>query len=252
MLKKIRKFIVLFFIFTVLASIFCPDSYAVTVPTFDFIKEAQGPQEVSLSLQIMLFLTIIALGPSILIMTTCFTRIMIVISFLKQALGTRTLPPDQIAVGLALFLTAFIMMPVWNNINKEAVQPFTKGIITQDQAFERGVKPLREFMFKHTREKDIALFINISNNDRPNSREDVPTSVLIPAFIISELKTAFIMGFILYIPFLVVDMICASVLMAMGMMLLPPVMISLPFKILVFVLIDGWYLVIKSLVGSFY
>ena len=221
------------------------------VPAFDFIREARNPKEVTLSLQLALLLTILSLAPSLLIMTTCFTRIAIVLTFLKQAMGSRDLPPNQIIVGLALFLTAFIMMPVWKDINQNALAPYTAGAISQQQAFRAGAEPLKKFMLKQTRDKDIALFIYAAKIPKPRSAEQVPLSVLIPAFILSELKTAFIIGFVLYIPFLIIDMVVASILMSMGMMMLPPAMVSLPFKLIVFVLIDGWYLVIKSLVGSF-
>jgi flagellar biosynthesis protein FliP len=229
----------------------CADAHALTVPTLDFVREAKNPQEVSLSLQILFTLTIIALAPSILIMTTCFTRIMVVLSFLKQALGMREIPPQQIVAGLALFLTAFIMQPTWQQINEVAVGPYTAGTISVDEAFKRGSEPLRKFMLKQAREKDIALFVKISKQPRPKTPDDVAMTTLIPAFIISELKTAFIIGFVIYIPFLIIDMVVASILMSMGMMMLPPQMVSLAFKIIVFVLIDGWYLIIQSLVGSF-
>jgi flagellar biosynthetic protein FliP len=225
--------------------------HAFTVPAFDFAHEARNPQEVSLSLQILFVLTVLALAPSILIMTTAFTRIAVVLSFLRQALGTRELPPNQILIGLALFLTAYIMTPVWNDINANALTPFTAGKITQEEALKKAADPLRRFMLKQTREKDIALFVYASKSPRPKTPQDVPMTVLIPAFIISELKTAFIIGFVLYIPFLVIDMIVASILMSMGMMMLPPQMVSVPFKLILFVLIDGWYLVIKSLMGTF-
>jgi flagellar biosynthetic protein FliP len=222
-----------------------------TVPAFDFIKEAQGSKETMLSLQILFLLTVLSLGPSILIMTTCFTRIAIVLSFLKQALGAREIPPSQIIIGLSLFLTAFIMMPVWQDINKNALIPFSNGKMTQEQAFNNAKKPLRIFMLKQTREKDIALFVYAAKTPKPKRPDDVPLPILIPAFIISELRTAFIIGFVIYIPFLIIDMVVSSILMAMGMMMLPPAMVSLPFKLIVFVLIDGWYLIIKSLIGSF-
>jgi flagellar biosynthetic protein FliP len=239
------------FLLALLMAGFSVSAHAVTVPAFDFVREARTPGEVNLSLQLVFLFTIMALGPSILIMMTSFTRIAVVLSFLKQAMGTRDIPPSQLVVGLALFLTAFIMMPVWRDINTHALQPYTAGLITQDKAIELGMKPIREFMLRQTREKEIALFVHIADQPRPDKPEDVSTSVLIPAFIISELKTAFIIGFVLYIPFLIIDMIVASILMSMGMMMLPPVMVSMPFKLILFVLVDGWYLVIKSLVESF-
>jgi flagellar biosynthesis protein FliP len=230
---------------------FCADAHAIGVPTFDFVREAKNPQEVALSLQILFTLTIIALAPSILIMTTCFTRIMVVLSFLKQALGMREIPPQQIVAGLALFLTAFIMQPTWQEMNEKALKPYTAGTISMEEAFNRGSIPLKKFMLRQTREQDIALFVKISKQPRPKTPEDVSLTILIPAFIISELKTAFIIGFVIYIPFLIIDMVVASILMSMGMMMLPPQMVSLAFKIIIFVLIDGWYLIIQSLVGSF-
>lgn len=243
-----RKLLVLTAVF--LAAGVCT-AHAFTVPAFDFAHEAKNPQEVALSLQIVFILTVLALAPSILIMTTAFTRIIVVLSFLRQALGTRELPPNQILVGLALFMTAFIMAPVWNQINANALAPYTAGTIKQEEALRRAADPLRGFMLKQTREKDIALFVYASKGPKPASPKDVPMTILIPAFIISELKTAFIIGFVLYIPFLVIDMVVASILMSMGMMMLPPQMVSMPFKLILFVLVDGWYLIIKSLVGTF-
>ncbi|WP_408956636.1 flagellar type III secretion system pore protein FliP [Natroniella sp. ANB-PHB2] len=211
----------------------------------------EGPQDLATSLQILILLTVLTLAPAILILLTSFTRIIVVLSLLRRGLATQTMPPNQVLIGLAIFLTIYIMSPVWGQINQEAVQPYLEEEIEQVVALENTLDPLREFMFSNTREKDIALFINMSELERPNNQEDVPTFILIPAFITSELRTAFQIGFIIYIPFIVIDMIVASVLMSMGMMMLPPVMISLPFKVLLFVLVDGWYLVIKSLVETF-
>ncbi|MDF2873738.1 MAG: fliP: flagellar biosynthetic protein FliP [Sporomusa sp.] len=215
------------------------------------VEQANTPQEIALSLQILLTLTVLSLAPSILVMMTSFTRIIVVLSFLRSALGTQQMPPNQILVGLALFLTFFTMSPYFDQVNKSALQPMLDGTINQETAITEAVKPMREFMFKQTRENDLALFVNLSEMPRPNSPEDVPTSVVIPAFVISELKTAFQIGFLIYIPFIVIDMVVASTLMAMGMMMVPPVMISLPFKILLFILVDGWHLIIRSLVTSF-
>lgn len=206
----------------------------------------------------MIVLTLISLAPSLLIMLTSFTRIIIVLHFTRAALNTNTAPPNQVLVGLALFLTIFIMSPIFNEINETAVQPFNNGEITQEQAFEIGMEPLREFMYGQTKRKDVQLFMDISGEidkvENPNefTEEDIPTYVLIPSFIISELRTAFIIGFVIYIPFIVIDMVVASVLMSMGMMMLPPTTISMPFKILLFVLADGWNLVIGNLVKTFY
>lgn len=224
----------------------------VTLPTVNLgYKSLSEPQELVNGIKILLALTVLTLAPAILIMMTSFTRIIIVLSFVRQALGTQNMPPNQLLVGLALFMTLFIMSPFFNKINAEAVQPFLNGTIKQDQALDNALSPIRGFMFNQTRDSDLALFVNLSKMEKPKTRADVPTQVLIPAFIISELKTAFQIGFIIYLPFLVIDMIAASVLMAMGMMMLPPVIISLPFKIMLFVLVDGWTLIVGSLVKSF-
>ncbi|MBI5893160.1 MAG: flagellar type III secretion system pore protein FliP [Deltaproteobacteria bacterium] len=206
----------------------------------------------STTIQILLLMTVLTLAPAILIMMTSFTRLIIVFSFLRQALGTQQVPPNQILIGLALFMTLFIMSPVLNQINETALKPYLANEIKQDDAFNKGIQPLRSFMLKQVREKDLALFIELSKSPRPKTPADIPTQVLIPAFIISELKTAFQIGFLIYIPFLVIDMVVSSVLMSMGMMMLPPVMVSLPFKLLIFVMVDGWYLIVGSLVKSFH
>ena len=209
------------------------------------------PGDVAVVLQIFFLMTILSLAPGLLIMTSSFTRIVVVLSFLRTAIGTQQAPSNQIVIGLSLFLTFFVMSPVWQQVNSQALQPYKEQSITQEQAIEKGVAPVRKFMFSQTREKDLALFLGLSKLPRPKNADDIPTLTLIPAFIISELRTSFQIGFLIYIPFLVVDMVVASVLMSMGMMMLPPVMISLPFKILLFVLVDGWGLVIGSLVKSF-
>lgn len=214
-------------------------------------EKLNEPDGVNIVLQIFLLLTVLSLAPAILIMLTSFTRIVIVLSLLRQAIGTQQMPPNQIIIGLSLFLTFFIMAPVWNKVNSEAVQPFLEKKINQDQALEEAMKPIRKFMLKQTREKDLALLVSISGANRPKNIDDIPTGVLIPSFIISELKSAFQIGFLLYVPFLVIDMIVASVLLSMGMMMLPPIMVSLPFKLVLFVLADGWYLIVGSLVKSF-
>jgi flagellar biosynthesis protein FliP len=215
------------------------------------VAKASKPADVSVVLQIFFLITVISLAPSLLMMTTSFTRIVVVLSFLRSALGTQQAPSNQILVGLSLFLTFFIMAPVWQQVNTQALQPYKAQTITQEEALKRGVAPVRKFMLAQVREKDLALFINLSKLPRPKNADDIPTLTLIPAFMVSELKTAFQIGFLIFIPFLVLDMVVASVLMSMGMMMLPPVMISLPFKILLFVLVDGWGLVIGSLVKSF-
>ncbi len=202
-------------------------------------------------LRILAMLTVLTLAPAILLTMTCFTRIIIVFSFLRQALGTQQSPPNQVMIALALFLTVFIMQPIWGKVHSEAMQPYMNGAISQEVALERAMTPIRSFMFEHTRQKDLAVFMKVSGQDKPQTRRDVSNFQLIPAFVLSELKTAFQMGFMLYIPFLVLDMVVASILMAMGMMMLPPILISLPFKVMLFVLVDGWNLLVVSLVRSF-
>ncbi len=216
------------------------------------LDQAMDEGRVAVALQIFLLMTVLSLAPSILIMVTSFTRIAIVFSLLRQALGTNQLPPNQIVIGLSLFLTFYIMAPVWQKVNQDALQPLIAKEITQKQAFEKAVVPLREFMISQTREKDLALLVNVAKMPRPANIDDVPTTVLVPSFIISELKTAFQIGFMLYVPFLIIDMVVASVLLSMGMMMLPPVMVSLPFKLMIFVLADGWNLIVGSVVKSFY
>jgi len=203
------------------------------------------------ALQLLLLLTVLSLAPGFLILMTSFTRIVIVLSFVRSALSTQMIPPNQVLIGLALFLTLFVMAPVFDDIYQNAWLPYQAGELTQQEAFEKAVVPLKQFMAAHTREKDLLLFLDYTGAPRPESIEDISLTTLIPAFAISELKTAFQIGFMLYIPFLVIDMVVASVLMAMGMMMLPPVMISLPFKIMLFVLVDGWYLIVESLLVSF-
>lgn len=206
----------------------------------------------SSTLQILLVITLISLAPSILIMVTSFTRILIVLHFVRSALGTMTTPPNQILIGLALFLTVFIMSPVFTDINNNAIQPLSKGEITQEEAYTAGIAPLRKFMLDQLEEKDLKLFMDIAKIDTVDSLDEIPITVIIPSFIISELRTAFIIGFLIYIPFIVVDMVVASTLMSMGMMMLPPTTISMPFKILLFIMADGWNLIIGELVKTFY
>ncbi|CAI8905688.1 MULTISPECIES: flagellar type III secretion system pore protein FliP [Priestia] len=212
---------------------------------------SSSPTNISTSVQLLLLLTVFSVAPGILIMMTCFTRIVIVLSFVRTSLGTQQMPPNQILVGLSLFLTFFIMAPTFSQVNEQALQPLLKEKITLNQAYEKAAEPMKEFMSAHTRQKDLALFLKYADIDRPSSVQDIPLTALVPAYAISELKTAFQIGFMIFIPFLIIDMIIASVLMSMGMMMLPPVMISLPFKILLFVLVDGWNLVVKSLLISF-
>lgn len=211
---------------------------------------AQQNDELVLTLQILAVMTVLTLAPSILVMMTCFTRIIVVFHFLRQALGTTTQPPNQLLTGLALFLTFFVMQPVINEANNKGLQPYMREEITQAQAVDSMVKPFREFMLKHTREEDLGLFIKLSGAERPNNIDEVSIWTIIPAYSISELRMAFQIGFMLFIPFLVLDMIIASTLMSLGMFLLPPQLISLPIKVLLFILIDGWYLIIDSLMKS--
>jgi flagellar biosynthetic protein FliP len=215
------------------------------------LKSNGTPEEVGLGLQLLAMLTVLSIAPAILMMTTSFIRIVIVLSFVRNAIGVPQLPPNQVILGLALFLTMFVMAPSWQQVNDTALQPYLKGDMSSEQAYEVGVEPLRVFMFKQTREKDLSLFVSMSKMAQPRNQSDVPTHVLVPAFVISELKTGFQMGFLILLPFLVIDMVVSSVLMAMGMMMLPPVTISLPFKILLFVLMDGWHLIARSLLTSF-
>ena len=212
---------------------------------------AQEGGQASTVVQILIMMTVLSVAPAILLMTTAFIRIVIVLSFVRHAMGTQQMPPNQVIVGLALFLTFFIMAPVWNQVNEKAIQPFINNKITQGEAFKTAVVPVREFMFSQTREEDLGLFMEITGKPEPASPDDIPTMTLIPSFMLSELQRAFQIGFMIFIPFLVIDMVVASVLMSMGMMMLPPVIISLPFKLLLFVLVDGWSLVVGSLVRSF-
>jgi flagellar biosynthetic protein FliP len=228
-------------------------SNPLSIPTIKIgVADSKNPGDVSVAIQILFLLTILTLAPAILIMMTSFTRLIIVFSFLRNALGIHQMPPNQILIGLALFLTFFIMTPVWQAVKENAYIPYMEKKLSQEKALEEAIKPVRQFMFKQTREKDLALFIGLSKIPKPRNTEDIPTTVLLPAFMISELKTAFQMGFLLFLPFLVIDMVVSSILLSMGMMMLPPVMISLPFKILLFVLVDGWHLIVGSMVRSFY
>jgi flagellar biosynthetic protein FliP len=215
------------------------------------LADTKKPADVAVALQIIFLITILALAPSILVMMTSFVRIIIVMSFLRRAIGTQTMPPDQVLVGLSLFLTLFIMMPVFTQINDKALQPYLAQQMSWKTAVDNASDPIRNFMLRQVNEKDVALFVRLAKMPPPHTVKDLPMHVIIPAFMTSELKTAFIIGFVLYIPFLVIDMIVASVLMSMGMMMLPPVMISMPFKIILFVLIDGWHLIVRQLVISF-
>ncbi|MBN2071848.1 MAG: flagellar type III secretion system pore protein FliP [Candidatus Krumholzibacteriota bacterium] len=212
---------------------------------------AEGSKRLSLPIEIVLGLTVLSLAPAILVMMTSFTRIVVVFSFIRQALGTQQMPPAQLLISLALFLTIIIMMPVITDVNEKALQPYLAETITRQEALQKGFEPVRDFMLLHAREKDIGIFLKFHGKTEPVTPETLSASVLIPAFVISELRIAFQIGFLIYLPFLVIDMVVASVLMSMGMLMLPPVMISLPFKILLFVLVDGWHLLVQSLVAGF-
>ncbi len=228
-------------------------SHALTLPTFQMgFENTDEPSKVATALEILFFLTLLSVAPAILLMTTSFTRLIVVFGFLRQAIGLQQMPPNQVLIGLSLFLTFFIMYPVWDNANRNSIQPYLNEEIGLKTAFDRAKAPLREFMFRQTRETDLKLFAEMAGIEDPETKEDIPTLVLIPAYMISELKTAFEIGFILYIPFLIIDMVISSVLLSMGMMMLPPVLISLPFKLLLFVLVDGWHLIVGSLVKSFF
>ncbi len=254
MMKNRYIILAVFFLLFTICPLFAQDVGGVRMPipkiAFD-IEEASSPKDVALSLQILFLLTILTLAPAIVMMMTSFTRIVIVLDFVKRALTLQQMPPNQVIVGLAIFLTIFVMSSTFIEINDTALQPYLKGSINNEEFFDKGMQPLRVFMLKQTRKKDIALFIELAKLEKPRNEDDVPTYCLIPAFMISELKRAFEMGVYLFIPFMVIDMIVASALMAMGMIMLPPVMISLPFKIILFVLVDGWNLLVYELVRSF-
>ncbi len=251
--KNSRKFYIIIFMTLGVVLLGALSAKAqMAVPNIDInFKNASSPQEFSKGLQILIWLTVLTLAPSIFIMTTAFTRIVIVLSLTRQAIGTAQLPPTQVIVGLALMLTFFVMSPTIGEINEKALQPYMKSEITQEAALKRGIEPLRQFMFRQTNEGDLALFVKLSKIEKPTSMVDIPTFVLMPAFVISELKTAFEIGFLIFIPFLVIDIVISSILVSMGMMFLPPTMIALPFKIILFVLVDGWHLIAKSLVMGF-
>lgn len=225
---------------------------AQTIPKISVgVEPSEDAGDLSTALQIVLLLTVLTLAPSILVMMTSFIRIAVVLSFLRQAIGTNQMPPNQLLIALALILTFFIMAPVANQAYDVGLKPYLDGEISQKDAFEKGMQPVRDFMLKQVREKDLALFIKLSGMEQPKNKDDIPTRLLIPGFVLSELRTAFQIAFVIFIPFLIIDMVVASVLMSMGMLMLPPIMVALPFKILLFVLVDGWYLIVKALVESF-
>lgn len=253
MKRKAALFIILFAVFVSLTyKAYAAPVSVPSVPKVNLsIDGAQSPKEYVDSIKLLIVITVLALVPSILVLMTSFTRIIVVLSFVRNALSTQQTPPNQVLIGLALFLTFFIMRPVYNQVNTQAIQPYLNEKITQEEAIEIGSKPIKQFMLKQTYQKDLALFVKASKTGEIQTPEDTPFSVLIPAFVISELKTAFEMGFLIYIPFIVIDMVVASILMSMGMFMLPPVVISLPFKLLLFVMVDGWHLLVKSLIESF-
>lgn len=224
----------------------------VSLPSLSLgVEDATDPGKVTVTLQILALMTVLSLAPAFLILTTSFTRIAVVLSFLRTALGTQQLPPNQIIIGLSLFLTFFVMAPTWKSVNEEALQPYLNGELSMTEAGTRASSTMKGFMLRNTRSEDLGLFVELRQGDAPEAPENLGLEVVVPSFVISELRTAFQMGFVLYVPFLVIDMVVASVLMSMGMLMLPPVLISLPFKILLFVLVDGWHLVVRSLAGSF-
>ncbi len=245
------KVVALLLLFMSLSAGFHDFAYAEPLPSID-ISVGNGEGEPNSSaVSILLLITVLSVAPAILVLMTSFTRIVIVLGFVRTSLGTQMSPPNQVVIGLALFLTFFIMAPTLSEINETALKPYLDGEMTQTEALNEAAVPMKAFMIKHTREKDLLLFMKYTQMEKPASYEEIPLTVLVPAYAISELKTAFQMGFMIFIPFLIIDMVISSTLMAMGMMMLPPVMISLPFKILLFVLVDGWYLVVKSLLMSF-
>ena len=234
-------------------ALFATNAAAQTIPKISVeVGEAADSGELSSTLQIVILLTVLALAPSIIILVTSFLRFAVVLSFLRHAMGVQQLPPNQLLLAMAMILTFFVMSPVISQTYEQGIKPYVDGEIAKEEAFDLAVAPVREFMLRQTREKDLALFVNIAKLDQPETYEDVPLHVLVPGFVISELRIAFQIAFVLFIPFLVIDMVVASVLMSMGMMMLPPIIVSLPFKVLLFVLVDGWYLLIKSLVESFH
>jgi len=250
-MKPIR---VLAFLAIVLMTVLMQPAHAedLVIPGINLgVSTADDPGSVSTSLQIITLLTVLSLAPSILILMTCFTRIVVVLGFVRNALALQQMPPTQVLIGLALFMTLFVMYPTFTQINDQALQPYLAGTLSQTDALNAAAEPLKVFMAKQTREQDLRLFLEFRNTPMPNSVQEIPLSTLVPAYVISELKTAFQIGFMIFIPFLIIDMVVASVLMSMGMMMLPPVMISMPFKVLLFILVDGWYLVVKSLLVGY-
>ena len=249
---KSISIIILIFLFALIISESAYSQVKITLPKIEVGGKNAGEADLSTGIQILLLLTALSLAPAFLLMMTSFTRIIVVLSLIRSALSIQQTPPNQVLIGMALFLTFFVMAPTFQTINSNAINPYMAGKITYKDAIDKGSIPIREFMFKQTKEKDLALMVQMARMSKPGNEKDIPTHVLIPAFINSELNTAFKIGFMIFIPFIVIDMVISSILMAMGMMMLPPVMISLPFKILLFVLADGWQLIVKSLVAGFH
>ena len=248
-----RKIIYLSSLVLLIVVICASASQAQAIPKVSVeLGEASEPSDLSATLQVVLLLTVLTLAPSIILMLTSFIRLVVVLGFLRQAIGTQQLPPNQLLISLALILTFFIISPIANQAYNDGLKPYLNEEISKEEAFEKGMAPFRKFMLAQTREKDLALFVNLSGMEQPETEADVPLHILIPGFVISELRMGFQIAFLIFVPFLIIDMIVASVLMSMGMMMLPPIIVALPFKILLFVLVDGWYLLVKSLVGSFY
>jgi len=251
--KYIAVIILIASALVILSGVFSPAySQSVPIPSIRIaIGESEEPGDLSVTLKILFLITILSVAPTILIMLTSFTRMVVVFSFLRHAMGTQQMPPNQVMVSLSLFLTFFIMTPVWQEINDNALKPFLAKEISYETALDRAAEPLKTFMLRQTRDKDLSLLMKVSKIKKPTRASDVPLTTLIPSFVISELRIAFQIGFLIYVPFLILDMVVACVLLSMGMMMLPPIMISLPFKLLLFVLVDGWYLIVGSLVRSF-
>ncbi|MGE5429741.1 MAG: flagellar type III secretion system pore protein FliP [Syntrophomonadaceae bacterium] len=251
-MKVLTAAVLLFILLSFYSDVSFAQAKTIPLPKIGIdVGTADSPKDVSVTMQMLILLTVLSLAPSIMIMTTSYLRLIIVFHFLKTALGTQQMPPSQMLAGVALFITFFIMAPTWSKVNTEAIKPYMDGKMTMEAAYDKGIEPVREFMFRNVRDADLELFLGLSHLERPKTRQDLPTYVLVPAFAISELRAGFIIGFFLFIPFLMVDMIVSSVLMSMGMMMLPPMLVSLPFKILLFILVDGWNLIIGSVVRSF-
>lgn len=251
-MQKNKVFVLSLFIIILFGAAHGPVHAAPVIPGIQIdVGGSNEPGDVANTLTLIMLITVLSIAPSLLVLMTSFTRIVIVLGFVRTSLATQQMPPNQVIIGLALFLTLFVMAPTLGEINQSALQPYLQGEISQTEALDKAAIPIKKFMLAHTRQKDLKMFLEYSQADKPSGVEDTPLTAIIPAFAISELRTAFQMGFMIFIPFLVIDMIVSSTLMAMGMMMLPPVMISLPFKILLFILVDGWYLVVRSLLLSF-